>query len=283
MATDRQAAHRRQLGAELRRLREASGKTIEATAGHLECSSAKVCRIENGHVAVHPRDLHAMLGLYGVTGARGAALLALVRQSRDKSGWWHTYADVIAEGDEFFLSLEKEAAIICDYQPFLMPALLQSEAYMHAVIDAGAPPAVEDQRAALRHHRQSIVTGDRPRQLHVLLEEGVLHRPVGTSGVMREQLQHLLDMGARPGVRLQVLETSVGHHAAEGRAFTLLGFPDPDEPKVVYLELFNDSCLLDDPGKTAGYGRVFSFLQDIALSPSESASLIKTLLVGSLA
>ncbi|GGO71374.1 helix-turn-helix domain-containing protein [Nonomuraea cavernae] len=281
VVTDRLTANRRQLGAMLRRLREEGGKTLEDAAAHLECSPAKVSRIETGQVAVRPIDVREMLSLYEVSSARSAALLALVRQSREKKGWWKAYAEVIAEGYEFFISLEDEASVICDYQPFLVPGLLQTESYMSAVMEAyKVPPALAAQRIALREQRQSILAGDAPPQLRVVIEEQVLQRPVGDSWVMREQLRRLLEMGTRPGISIQVISVDVGLHPAEGRAFVMLGFPDPSEPKIVYLEHLNESHLLDDVDRTADYERVFSSLQSMALSLKESASLIERMSAG---
>ncbi|MFI6498791.1 helix-turn-helix domain-containing protein [Nonomuraea typhae] len=265
-----------QLGAKLRELREESGKTLEEAAAHLECSPAKISRIETGRVAVRPIDVREMLGLYGVGDARRAAFLAWVRQTREKKGWLQAYADIIPEGYEFFVSLEDEATDISFYQPFLVPGLLQTDAYMRAVMHtSGIPADLAAQRVSLRKRRQSILAGDSPPDLRVVIEEDALRRPVGDCGVMREQLRHLLEMGRRPGVSIQVISRDVGLHPAEGRAFIMLGFRDPGEPKVVYLEHLNESHLLDDADRTATYERVFDVIQSLARPSEESSALIE--------
>jgi hypothetical protein len=219
-----------------------------------------------------------MLDLYGVTGARQDALLALVRQAR-KDGWWHAYGDVIPDGYEFFIGLEDEAATICDYQPFLVPGLLQTEDYMRALMSAsGIPPASADRRIALRLQRQSILTGENPPHLHVVLEEAVLHRPVGGTETMRAQLARLVEAAARPNITLQVVLTSVGMHPAEGGAFILLGFPNPLEPKIVYIEHLNESNLIDDIDKVGRFVVAFDSLRAVALPPAETVELISSLL-----
>jgi transcriptional regulator with XRE-family HTH domain len=125
METDSRAVLRRRVGALLRRSRENAGLTIEDVAAHLECSSAKVSRIENGQVGVRPLEIREILGLYGVPDARRSALLDLVRSSREsKPKWWHEYADVVGPDYEFFVELEDRATLICDYQAFLIPGLL---------------------------------------------------------------------------------------------------------------------------------------------------------------
>src|SRR5580692_9685073 len=88
---------RRRLAAELRRLRVAARLTLEEVADHLECSPAKISRIENGQVAVRIQDARELLELYDVNDEQCQPLLAMVRQARGK-GWWSDYADLLDEG-----------------------------------------------------------------------------------------------------------------------------------------------------------------------------------------
>src|ERR1700712_1087101 len=55
---------RRRLAMDLRRLRASTGRTIDDVARHLECSAAKVSRMETGAVKVALTDLRAVLELY---------------------------------------------------------------------------------------------------------------------------------------------------------------------------------------------------------------------------
>src|SRR3954451_11306426 len=94
-------AGRRRLAMDLRRLRASTGRTIDDVARHLECSAAKVSRMETGAVKVALTDLRAVLELYGVVGAERDALVALARRSRTRA-WWHDFADVVPAGSEIF-------------------------------------------------------------------------------------------------------------------------------------------------------------------------------------
>ncbi|MEV1005590.1 helix-turn-helix transcriptional regulator [Nonomuraea sp. NPDC050202] len=279
METDSRAVLRRRVGALLRRSRENAGLTIEDVAAHLECSSAKVSRIENGQVGVRPLEIREILGLYGVPDARRSALLDLVRSSREsKPKWWHEYADVVGPDYEFFVELEDRATLICDYQAFLIPGLLQTEPYMRAVMAAHRVPAdVAAQRIRFRQERQSLLRRPGSPAFHAVIEENALRKKIGDGSVMREQLRWLVEAGAHSEVSLQVVPATTGLHPAEGRAFIMLGFPDPEEPKVVYLEHLNGSHLLDTPAGTDAYDRAFADLQAIALSPEDSASFIENM------
>src|SRR5690348_6897923 len=81
---------RRQLGMELRRLREAAGVTIDQVAERLECSASKISRIETGQSGVTTRDVRDILQVYGVPEADADVLLQFSREARQK-GWWHLY------------------------------------------------------------------------------------------------------------------------------------------------------------------------------------------------
>ncbi|WP_324290287.1 helix-turn-helix domain-containing protein [Streptomyces antarcticus] len=54
-------------GAELRRLREASGLTTTQAADRMLVSQSKISHLENGHRAANPRDVRELCAIYGVT------------------------------------------------------------------------------------------------------------------------------------------------------------------------------------------------------------------------
>lgn len=108
---------RRQLAAELRRLRLAAKLTIEQVADQLEWSQGKVSKIENARVSVLPRDVRHLLRVYGVgEGEEREALLALAAQSR-KRGWRQEYGEAVPEWFQTYVGLEAEAAAIARYRP----------------------------------------------------------------------------------------------------------------------------------------------------------------------
>ena len=78
-----------------------------------------------------------------------------------------------------------------------------------------------------------------------MLDEAALRRPVGRPDVMRGQFRHLLDVGARPNVSLQIIPLARGAHAAAGGPFSILRFGEPDLPDVVYLEQLTSALYLD--------------------------------------
>ena len=268
---------RRRLAAELRALREAAKLTCEEVAEHLECSASKISRVETGRVSVSPRDVRDMLALYGVDPQQADSLVQLARESRQK-GWWHAYSDTIQPRFATYVGLEDAAAEIRTYEVNLIPGLLQTEDYARAVINAGnlTGSLVDvERRVALRMARQPmLVSGTNPPQLWAVLDEGVLHRTVGGRGLMRLQLDHLLELADLPNVAVQVIPFTGGAHPGMGKPFVILSFPERADPDVVYLEDLTSSLYLEDVDEIDRYNVVFNHLRATALSFEDSAALI---------
>lgn len=266
---------RRQLAQDLRRHRLAAGRTIEDVARHLECSSAKVSRIENGVVKVGIQDLKAILRLYRVDAATRAEMLGLVREARNR-GWWHEFADVVPPRSATFYGLEDGASSDEQHCTSLVPGLLQTPAYARALMRSapGVTAAVVERRLELRLRRQQLLDRAQPPRLHVVLDEAVLHRRVGGRAVLAEQLAHLLACSERPSVTVQVAEFGAPTHPAIGVSFTVFGFADrPDNP-VVFREQLDANSFLDQPDQVAVYTAALTAARAAASTPERSHELI---------
>ena len=269
---------RRRLGAELRRLREDAGLTIQQVAEHLECSESKVSRVETGHVSATPRDVRDMLGLYRAGDEQRDALIQIAREVRQR-GWWSSYSDV-TDGIPAYASLEVAAGSIRAYMALVVPALLQTEEYAQAVIRAILPdlqPKEIERRVELRMARQSILRRDDPPAFWAILDESMLHRPVGSVAIMRAQLRKLTEAAALPTVKLQVLATSAGEHAGMDGPFTIVGYSEPAEPDFVILDSVMGEQYLETAEEIDRYSRVFELLHKAAIPPDESVAFIARL------
>ena len=268
---------RRRLASELRSLREAARLTCEEVAEHLECSASKISRVETGRVSVSPRDVRDMLALYGVDPQRLDSLVQLARESRQK-GWWHAYSDTIQPRFATYVGLEDAASEIRTYEVNLVPGLLQTEDYARSVISAGnltGSLEAAERRVALRMARQPmLLSGHNPPQLWAVLDEAVLHRTVGGPGLMRLQLEHLVDVASRPNVAVQVIPYGAGAHPGMGKPFVILSFPERADPDVVYLEDLTSTLYLEDVDEVDRYNVLFNHLRATALSFEESAALM---------
>lgn len=270
---------RKRLGTELRRLREQARLTCESVGQRLDCSGTRISRMETGRISVRPGDVRELLDVYGVTGDQADALVELAREARRK-GWWHRFGPVTPSWLEPYLGLEAEATRLRDFQPMVLPALLQTEDYARAILRAapGAAPADDiEQQVALRMARQQVLGGTAPPELCLVLSEGVLRVQVGGPAVMRAQLRKLTEVAGREQVTLQVLPVGAAAQVYPGCPFTIFDFADPADPAVVYTEHLTGGLVLDDPGEVRAYTAVFERLRAGALAPGPSLDLIAAL------
>lgn len=265
---------RRLLAADLRKHRLASGRTIEEVAVHLECSPAKVSRMETGIVKVGPQDLRAMLELYEVGGATWDALFDLVRQARAR-GWWEAYADVVPPDSARFYGLEDGAELIAQHVASLVPGLLQTEGYARALVGSvsGLDPAIVDRRVELRLRRARLLDRPDPPGLDILLDEAVLRRVIGGRAVFAEQLRYLLEIADRPSVSLRVIEFGAPVHPAVGVTFTVFRFAG-DPTGVVFREQLDANGFLDEPSAVAVYEESLAAAAAVAADPDRSHRLV---------
>jgi hypothetical protein len=267
------------LGAQLRRLREAAGIS-RADAGYaIRGSESKISRLELGRVGFKERDVADLLTLYGVTEpADRDAVAEMVRRSNER-GWWHRYSDLMPVWFQDYVGLEESAARIMAYEAQFVPGLLQTREYTLAVASHGRPELTNqevERRVALRLQRQGILHRPGAPKLWVVLDESVLHRPIGGRNVMLQQLDHLLEITRLPHIVLQVVPYPLSGYAAEG-SFSMLRFAEPELPDVVYIEHLAGALYLDRVDELELYGRVFDRLTVDAEPPDRSRALLAKL------
>lgn len=269
------------LGAQLRRLREASNVTAGEAAAAIRATHSKISRMERGRTAARQRDVDDLLSLYGVTDqAERDKLLELTREA-NIPGWWRRYSDILPRWLELYIGLEKAASIIRTYEVQFINGLMQTEDYARAVIlisNAHAPAGEIDRRVSLRMERQRLLTQSGAPELWTVLDEAALRRPPGSAAMMHAQLRYLLELTDLPNVTLQIIPFRAGPHAASGGPFTILRFPEPDVPDVVYLEQLNSALYLDAPDDVTDYLTVMNQLCVQAATGAVSRDMLRAFL-----
>ncbi|GAA3592642.1 helix-turn-helix transcriptional regulator [Kineosporia mesophila] len=269
------------VGAQLRRLRESRNLTREAAGYRIRASESKISRLELGRVGFKDRDIVDLLELYGVEDEAQREMLVALAREANAPGWWHSYDDVLPNWFETFVGLEEAASMIRSYEIQFLPGLLQTEAYARAMVSSGAPNATVaevERRVNFRVKRQAILRRDSPSHLWTVVDEAALHRPVGGAKVMREQVEHLLDMMTLPNVTLQVMPFRYGGHVVDGGAFTLLRFPEPELPDTVYVEHLTSAHYLDKPDHVERYTQNMDRLTVDSLPPDMTRRTLQKLL-----
>ncbi|MFC6087024.1 helix-turn-helix domain-containing protein [Sphaerisporangium aureirubrum] len=260
---------RRQLAGRLRELRKHAGLSIEDAAQRLECSTAKISRIETGQRGVIPRDVRDLCQIYGLGPAETDALMTMAREARE-GGWWQAYDH---RDFRLYLGLEAEASAVTVYDTCAVPGILQTEEYAGAIIRGVLPGIREEvlrERVDARMKRQRLLHGESPPHHLALLDESVLHRHIGNRNIMRAQLDRLLELARLPQVTIQIVPFSAGAHIGFNSAFALLEMADSRVSDVVYTESMVRMEYFEKPAELALYREAIGHLRAAALDPPTS-------------
>ncbi|HEX6077067.1 MAG TPA: helix-turn-helix transcriptional regulator [Micromonosporaceae bacterium] len=274
---------RRQLGRELRRLREEAGLTVAQAAEAVGRSAPTLWRIEKGGSPMRPGDVAGMCLIYGASREMTEALVALSKETGD-AGWWRSYNGAIPAWFDTFVGLEQAANRIRIFSSEFIPGLLQTERYAEATLSAFRP-ALDDaeiaDRVAVRMQRQRILTRRTPKppQLEVILGEAALLRAPKDRPAMAHQLRRLREATESRNITIRILPFAVALECVSEERFHILEFqPERNgrhrEPSVVYTDNLTGALYLEKPTEVAAYLEVWQNIADHALSHADSLDLV---------
>ena len=235
------------LGRRLQDLRLGAGASLEDAAKALRVKTLTIRRLEKAEVALRPVYVEKLLETYGAERQVIQEFVEMAERANEP-GWWHSYRDAVPSWFTAYVSLETSAKTLRTYEPQYVTGLLQTHDYAHAVLRGGLPNGSEEEvarRVELRLRRQSLLEKTEAPTLWVVMEEAVLHRAVGSSEVMREQIERLLDMSELPHVSIDIVPFTAGAHVGACAPFTYFRFEEPELPDIVYSELLSASVYLD--------------------------------------
>ncbi|MEU3950705.1 helix-turn-helix transcriptional regulator [Streptomyces sp. NPDC029526] len=269
---------RRQLGADLRRLREQKQLTLEEAGARVGISKATLSRYETKEGAVKWPAVDALCREYGATDEERLALVELAKGARIQ-GWWRSLDDPIPESMNLMLTLEDEVVREDHYACMYVPGLLQTRAYAEAVHRASEVRCEEREvqhMVDIRMKRQELLDREDPPHIWAVIDEAALRRQVGGHHVMRQQLEHLLVLADRPRITVQVLPFACGAHAAAVGSFAVLR-GQARELDVVYVDLLGGGLFMEKPKELERYKLAFEYLSAQALDFESSTELIERL------
>ncbi|WP_435255706.1 helix-turn-helix domain-containing protein [Streptomyces althioticus] len=269
-------AHRRRLSIELKKLREKSALTCAQVGQALDWSGSKVNRMETGSGRVQPSDVDALCRFYDTSDELREFLKSLAREAKTR-GWWQVHGAGVPEWFNIYIGLEQDASTLRQYQCEVLPGLMQTEAYARELHTTGAHMSAEDidRAVRVRLERQEMLTRPDAPEAWFVVNEGAVRNVIGDREVMREQLERILETTELPSVTLQVLPFDSGTYPATG-SFTMLGFPAPEDPDLVYRDGITDAVYLEGEHHVREYTRAFDGLRAAALSPQRSARLVQS-------
>ena len=224
-----------------------------------------------------PGNVRTLLELYGVTGPERDGLIQLTRDAR-QPGWWHSFRDVLPNPYEVYIGLEPGAASIRNFEPSVVPGLLQTADYARETFRNG-PIELDldgvERLVEVRLARQKILTRDDRPRLWAVVDEAVIRRVVGGTEVMRGQLHYLADSAQQGKTTIQVVPYRAGAHAGTTGPFVILDFEEPTDPAMVYVETLAGDIYLEERSDVNRYTHAFDRLPAASLHPDDSVQLIE--------
>ncbi|MFF7308716.1 Scr1 family TA system antitoxin-like transcriptional regulator [Streptomyces sp. NPDC008137] len=208
------------LGAELRRMRLAAGRTTEYAAGLLGLDRTKVSNMESGIRATSPERIRILASNYDCADQAYIEALVDMAESR-RRGWWEQYRGALPQGLLDVAELEWHATRLRTLQTVHIPGLLQLSGYARAIFDSALPPLPASEvelRVSQRMLRKQVLERETPVGYVAYVHEWALRMRFGGQRATREQLQHLCEMSERDNVDVRVLTVEVGAFPGAGHA-----------------------------------------------------------------
>lgn len=270
MADSSPTMRMRQLGMELRRLRDLAGKNQTQAGAWINKTDTTISKYETGARRIDVGNLRSLCQLYDVEATHAAFLELLARESGER-GWWAAFGSTVPHWFADFLGMETVATEVWTYESEPFPGLLQTDEYAKAVF----PTHSADRFTKLRETRQKRLVDEDPLVLRAVLNETVLCRVVGGPEVMRRQIRHVIDTAQLPNVTVQVLPFSVGYHPAMTGSFTALRFPEVPMMNTVYVQIQGGALYVEKPPDVDRYTATFERLAELALDEARTISFLE--------
>ncbi|KOT95791.1 DNA-binding protein [Streptomyces sp. NRRL F-5755] len=251
-------------GSVVKVFRERAGLTQEELAPLVRFSPQTVASIEQGRRLAPPEFIERAEEVLDAFGVLQAAAEHLTRR-RGLTRWFRLWA-----------ALERQALALHTYECRLIPGLLQTEAYARAVFHQMMPPLSDDQietKLADRMERQLLLQERPNTTFSFIVEEANFRRRVGGLDVIRDLIDHALEVAELRNVEMQVMPLGQGEHAALEGPFRLL--ETPDNKWHGYSEGQRSGQLLSDRRDISVLQSRYAKLRSQAPSPQDSASLLK--------
>ncbi|WP_018686209.1 helix-turn-helix domain-containing protein [Actinokineospora enzanensis] len=281
MGQARPTFERRQLGLVLRRLRERAGKTQQAAAEAVGKVRSRIVQLEDGTATASETDLKKILDCYGVTGEEHATVTDLGAQAR-KRQQRRVYVDQLPDAYRRFADLEASASEINHFETGIIPGLLQSQSYIQALFAEADgiwwqtdDPQSED-RLYFRMERQSrVLESGHRRILRFVITEDALRANMGSPEVMREQLNHLLDLlDKHPDLNIRILRGDTYGNPARGANLMIFAFAERGTPVAYSFSALGLSTYYDGEREIERMLLSFYRVWELSLSRKESRRLI---------
>ncbi|WP_228785982.1 helix-turn-helix domain-containing protein [Nocardia terpenica] len=262
----------------LRERRQQLGLDAAVVSKAVSISPANWSHVESDRRMLTEEKLRIMCDLLEIDDEERDLLFQL-RAVGKRRGWWQDYSALFSGELLRFYGLEYGAESVRTYDSVLVPGLLQTADYAHALIASDTtfiPQAQVKQRVDVRVRRQQRLTDDEPLQLTAVVSEAALRQQIGGADVLRGQLRHLADMIEKhPTVDIRFIPFHATGGMHSGATFHLLDFASTVLPTMGWYESPGPSGLLEDSNAVQALEVTHELAQNSALSREDSFALVR--------
>ncbi|GGN52371.1 transcriptional regulator [Streptomyces kronopolitis] len=261
--TGRSQEPRQRFAEELRSLRAKKGDSLRQLGDAVGWDWSLFGKMENGQTIGSPEVSQALDIYYGTPDL----LLTL---------WELAAGDPTQFKERYrrYMALEAEAVSMWHYAVSVLPGLLQTEGYARDLLSAGGSSGEElTRQVQARIARRELLDDDNAPRFRTILSEAVLRTPLEDAEEWRKQLEHLLTMGERPNVMIQVVQQKVGLHALTNTDTMFLRLPDGRT--VAWVESGYSGELVEETAAAERLQLSYDLVRDLAMSPVESRKFIR--------
>ncbi|MVO89821.1 helix-turn-helix domain-containing protein [Streptomyces sp. p1417] len=272
------ARHRR-LAAEMRRMREQAGITVQQAASTLGVDRTMISNIEATRTGLSEERVRQLASAYRCPDLALIDALTSMTGPRRPSHWWDEYRGKIPEGHLEISEVEHYATRIRTAQTVHLPGLFQTEDHARAIFELTVPRLSRlevELRIAHRLGRQKILTGENPTPYIGIIHEVALRLEFGGRDVARAQLNYLADASERDSVTLLVIPFSAGGFHGAGQSVLYAEGP-VQQLDTVQLDTALGAHFVDAPTPLANYRSLLDLMEQSALSSEESQKLIRSI------
>ncbi|HWE88820.1 MAG TPA: helix-turn-helix transcriptional regulator [Pseudonocardiaceae bacterium] len=266
----------RALGAALRQAREDKGLVLREVAAAISRDIGVLSRWETGERSPKPEQVAQILTKLEVDSELYDEIMTLAYRTNE-SQWVATSLPEQKQQMVAYVDWEQNATKIVEVAPLLIPGLLQTRDYIHAIMTTGRAPIGEiASRVTSRIGRRDVIDKPRPAHLLVLLGQAALNQEIGGRKAMIEQIRHLLKMAAQPNVELRVVPDHRDWHPGLEGAFTFIearrAAIKPES--IVFVGTRRSVLMLHENDDVDAYKAAIDRIKEAALSADASVKLV---------
>ncbi|WP_165970565.1 helix-turn-helix transcriptional regulator [Actinomadura sp. 6K520] len=269
---------RRRLGAQLRKIREERGLTLDEAAALLSMSKSAISRMENAQVVARTHEVNYIAMMYGLPEDDDlrVALVGLATGGRSRD--WIRRHKLPGKGPNYgeYVLLEQDSSELFAYHADVIPGLLQTPEYARAVMTSVPSSGAKDidQLVAYRMARKEALTRTEPLSISAVVGEAAICQWMGGREVMIAQLQYLLELTEWPNIELRVLPFTATRNPGVDGSFAVLHVEAGNFP-IVIVDGLQRRIFIDEDEGVAAYRAIQVELRRIALTEAQTRERIE--------